>query len=286
MHEKNTNTPETQPSAQEMLQAGAEFIEHFSIKPNPIEEPEQFLEALKQLDPRHEGDKSLLRFELELVKDSQNWQEETQRIVMDTAEKMRMLETETPLLGHYDLVVALGATRMANLDRTLYAAEAARSGQADIDRIVVAGSARKVQDGERSATDTYAPGAITEYDLCSAAVTAVKEKYPELEITSYPAGDEKAGTPDVLANSFRYLRVRGSLPEGTRVGVVTTQIYQASTSIDARRVGKQFGLDIMAAGNPSDPKIVEGRTPATYKSEIIRTLKAAVLAAQVEPQPY
>lgn len=281
MHEKPLNNNESQPSAQEILLVGADFIEHFGITVDPIKQPKEFLEALKQLNPRFEGDKNLLRFELELAQDSHEWPKETQQIIMEAAERMRMLETDTPLLGHYDAVIALGGARMANLDRTLYAAQSTQDGQTSIDLIIVAGSARKVQEGERSATNTYAPKAVTEFDLCDAAAVTVQQSYPNIEIRSYGAGDETAGTPKVIAIVLRDLQSKGILSETTRLGVVTTQIYQAATSLDARRVAKEFGItDIMTAGNPSDPKIIEARTPATYKSEIIRTLQAAALATQ------
>jgi len=76
----------------------------------------------------------------------------------------------------------------------------------------------------------------------------------------------------------------GWLPEGSRVAAVTTQIYQAATSLDIARVGKKYGLETMAAGNPSDPKVVEARTPATYLSEVLRTLRAATLALKAEKE--
>ena len=283
-HELTNIQNETQPNAQEILRAGAEFIEHFGIQPSPFEQPEEFLEALKQLNPRYEGDRNLLRFELEQAHDSNEWPEESRQIIAQTAESMRMLEPETPLTGHFDAVIALGGARMSNLDRAAYAAEAVKSNEAKIDHLIVAGSARKVGDGERAATDSYAPGAITEFDLCDAAADIVRNNYPGLEVRAYPAGDEKAGTPKVIESVLRYLKAHGQLSEGSRISVVTTQIYQASTSLDAARVGKLFGVETMAAGNPSDPKVVDARTPATYKSEIIRTLQAATLAAQAEKQ--
>jgi hypothetical protein len=285
MHEKPLNSPETQLDAAEILAAGAEFVEHFGIRPSPVEQPEEFLEALKQLNPRFEGDKNLLRYELELALDTNEWPEETRHIIMKTAEKMRMLEKETPLLGHYDAVIALGGARASNLDRTLYAALAAHNGQASIDEIIVAGSARLVQDGERPATDQYAPGAQTEYDLCDAAAQITGGRFPELKVEAYPGGDEKAGTPKVIEAVLRRLQAQGKLTEASHIGVVTTQIYQASTSLDARRVAERYGVtDVEAVGNPSDPTILAARTPATYKSEIIRTLQAAVLAAQAGDQ--
>ncbi len=67
------------------------------------------------------------------------------------------------------------------------------------------------------------------------------------------------------------------MPAGAKVAAVTTQIYQASTERDLDRVAKQFGVtETFTAGNPSDPNVVAKRTPATYLSEVLRTLRAAV----------
>ena len=66
---------------------------------------------------------------------------------------------------------------------------------------------------------------------------------------------------------------------------MTTQIYQESTALDLARVAKAFGAEYtLAAGNPSDPELVAKRTPATYLTEIIRTLKAAMLALEAEKE--
>src|SRR5580700_8471737 len=90
---------ESQLSPQETLQAGAEFLQHFGVEVNPLENPEQFTEALAQLDPRYQGGRNLVRFELEA--DQTEWPEDTKQVIMGAAEKMRMLETETPLVGDY-----------------------------------------------------------------------------------------------------------------------------------------------------------------------------------------
>ena len=76
-----------------------------------------------------------------------------------------MLETETPLQGHYDAVAALGGARQANLDRLRYAAEARRSGKASFDHLVAAGAKRKLRDDEKANVANYAPNAETEMDL-------------------------------------------------------------------------------------------------------------------------
>jgi hypothetical protein len=268
----------SQPTPQEVLEAGQDLLDHFGVSVDPKQDPEKFREALSQLDPRYQGGRDLVRFELE--SDQTQWDEDTKSVIMKSAEGMRMLEHETPLAGQYDLVIALGGARQSNLDRTRYAAETT----ANIENIVVAGSLRKLNDAEKENASNYAPGAETEASLCAAAAKVVKGEHPELQIRAIPTPGEKAGTPDVLEHIFDFMYHRGQISEGSRVAAVTTQIYQASTSLDIARIGKKYGLETMAAGNPSDPKVIEARTPATYLSEVLRTMKAATLALEAKKQ--
>lgn len=281
------NPKETQPTGEELLQAGSEFLQHFGVEANPIENPEEFRAALQQLDPRYQGGRDLVRWQLEA--DQTEWDEPTKDVIMHTAESMRMLEAETPLQGNYDAVIILGGARQSNLDRTRYAVDAIREGKATVKHLIVAGSSRELNEAEQENTANYAPGAKTEFDLCvGAAATAAKEN-PGLVASVQYVEDPKAGTPAVIEKVLATLQANGSLPEGASVAAVTTQIYQASTERDLDRVSKQFGVaETFTAGNPSDPNVVAKRTPATYLSEVLRTLRAAVNdieAKQQKPSP-
>lgn len=270
---------ETQLSPEQLLQAGSEFLQHFAVEVSPTEQPEQFLEAMAQLDPRYQGGRELVRFELEA--DQTEWDEETKGVIMRAAESMRMLETETPLLGQFDVVIALGGARQSNLDRTRYAVEAAKDGKAGIKQLIVAGSSRELNEAEQKATENYAPGATTEFELCVGAAKTVAQENPGLVASVMYVEDKRAGTPAVIEKVLATLQANGSLKEGAKVAAVTTQIYQASTELDLDRVAKQFGVaETFTAGNPSDPKVIEARKPATYLSEVLRTLKAATNAVE------
>ena len=274
---------ETQPTPEQLLQAGSELLQHFAVEVSPTEQPEQFLEAMAQLDPRYQGGRELVRFELEA--DQTEWDEETKAVIMRTAESMRMLEAETPLTGNFDAVIVLGGARQSSLDRTRYAVEAAKDGAANIKQLIVAGSSRELNEAEQKATENYAAGATTEFELCvGAAKTAAQENHGLVASVMY-VEDRKAGTPAVIEKVLATLQANGSLREGARIAAVTTQIYQASTELDLDRVAKQFGVaETFTAGNPSDPNVAANRTPATYLSEVLRTLKAATNAAQAEKE--
>jgi hypothetical protein len=272
---------ETQLTPEQLLEASNQFLQHFGVEISPTEQPEQFLEAMAQLDPRYQGGRELVRWQLEA--DQTEFDDETKQVILGTAESMRMLEAETPLVGHFDAVIVLGGARQANLDRARYAAEAIKAGQASTEHLVIIGSRRKLNEAEQQNTANYAPGAQTEYDLCMGAAMTIGAEYPELVIDVQSEDDEKAGTPVVIEKVLSALNEDGSLKDSARVGAVTTQIYQASTELDLARVAKKFGVvDTYTAGNPSDPNIIAKRTPATYLSEILRTLKATVNAAQAE----
>lgn len=274
---------ETQPTPEQLLQAGSEFLQHFGVEVSPTEQPEQFLEAMAQLDPRYQGGRELVRWQLEA--DQTEWDEETQGVIMRAAESMRMLEPETPLQGKFDVVIALGGARQANLDRTRYAVEAVKEGKADFKTLVVAGSSRELNEAEQENAANYAPGATTEFDLCVGAASTVAQENPGLVASVMYVEDKRAGTPAVIEKVLATMKANGSLKDGARVAAVTTQIYQTSTELDLDRVAKQFGVaETFTAGNPSDPNVVAKRTPATYMSEVLRTLKAATNATVAEKE--
>jgi hypothetical protein len=280
-HEQSGQNKETQLTSQEILQNGSELLEHFGVEVSPTEQPEQFLEAMAQLDPRYQGGRELVRWQLEA--DQTEWDEDTKNIIMRAAESMRMLEAETPLHGQFDAVIALGGARQANLDRTRYAVEATKDGSAEFKQLIVAGSSRELNEAEQENAANYAPGAKTEFDLCVGAAATVAKENPGLVTSVAYIEDKRAGTPAVIEKVLSTLQANGSLKDGARVGAITTQIYQASTELDLDRVAKQFGIaETFTAGNPSDPNLVAKRTPATYLSEVLRTLKAAANSAQAE----
>lgn len=271
--------PESQLTPEQIFQAGAEFLQHFGVEVSPTEQPEAFTAALAQLDPRYQGGRELVRWQLEA--DQTEWPEDTKQVIANAAEGMRMLVSETPLVGDYDVVIALGGARQSNLDRTRYAAEAINDGKANVGHLVVAGSKRKLNEQEQENVSNYAPGSTTEADLLAGAANTVASENPDLTPEVHVVEGERAGTPDIIESVLSEMHGNGALSEGTKVAAITTQIYQASTELDLARIAKKFGItETFTAGNPSDPNVVAKRTPATYLSEVLRTLRAAVHAAQ------
>jgi hypothetical protein len=281
---------ENQLNSEQVFDASRGFLQHFGVGIDPKKNPKEFKEALAQLDPRYKGGRDLVRWQLE--SDQTEWDEKTKDTIMQTAESLRMFEAETPLVGHFDAVLVMAGARQSNVDRTMYALRCAYD-KADFQSMGVVGSTRKLNSGEKSNVANYALGAETEKDLIIAAVRLIEDENNRLADENHLHGpnvrywgweildQEKAGTPDVLRYVFDGMVKQRVVKEGIesgdfRVGAVTTQIYQVSTGLDLARIAKEFGIkDTFAAGCPSDPNAVARRTPATYISEILRTLRAA-----------
>lgn len=279
-------------TAEQILTAGEPFIEHFGIEADPRTDGEGFVAALGQLDPRYKGDRDLVRWQLE--GDQTSWPEASDVVIKRTAENMRMMRTETPLQGRFDLVLILGGARQAPADRARYAAQCLFS-TADFIEAVAVGSQRVLNEQEQANVANYAPNAKTEADLTVAAIKVLELEDNRLaqvhatdpKLTYFGVNNVEsvqASTADVVDAELAKIVARGDmhdskLPSGFKLGAVTTQIYQPATQLDIVRVAREYGItDVFTAGNPSDPNVVAKRTTATYLSEVLRTLRAASYA--------
>lgn len=256
------------PVASEVIERTSVYREQFGFDVNVVNEPERFEQLTQELNPRFDGDRELVRFELEQTDDSGFTAAQKGAVIM-TASALEMLDTETPLTGEFNLIIPIGAARMANYDRTRYAAEAIKSGAAS-GRLVVVGSTRPLVKGEAEAAASYTPeGAETEADLVKAAAQKVSEEL-DMDIAHYIVEDPKAHNELILEAAREAFAIKA----GQRVAAVTTQIYRVPAALDFMRVGARHSIETSVAGNPSDLKIVGNRTVATYNAEIIRALRA------------
>lgn len=279
---ETTPRPEFGPPPQEVLQWGQVIFQHFDMDVDPYARPQEYREALEHLDPRYKKDQHLLRYELE--QDSRQWPEPTKRLIDMVAAQMGMnneITPETPLpTEDTELYLGLGGARKANLDRTLYATDgmAARHSRGVF---LGTGSARKLEQAEREKyVVSYAPDlseGATETDLLDAAARHAKAFHPELDIDVVPAPAGKIGTVDVIKRGIDYYTDHNGGNRPASFTAVTQQIYRLYTLMDARRAALERGIDrFYVAGCPSEQAIVDSRTHATYLSEIMRTLRAAL----------
>jgi hypothetical protein len=254
-------------TATEVLDRTGLYLTHFELAVDPAEDPAQFVAAVDELNPRFKGERTLVRFELE--KDTTEFPAATKGIILETAVALEMLKHETPLVGEFDVIAALGAARRAPYDRIKYAVQAVKS-EAASGRVVAVANTRDLVPGEAEAAAAFIPaGAETEADLVRGAAAKVSEE-EDVEIpvivTDHPKADTET-TVSTMMEQFGQDRL-------ARVGAVTTQIYWAKTELDMARFGRRYGTDTAVAGNPSEPAIVGNRTMATYHSEILSTLYA------------
>lgn len=261
--------------ASEVLDRTIEYRQEFGFTVDPVADPFSFEQLARELNPRFTGERELVRFELEETDDVEKaddgFSTEQHQLILATAKSLEMLKPETPLEGEYDLILALGAARMATYDRARYAAEAVTNGQA-AGEIIVVGSTRPLVEGEAQAAASYAPDSPeTEADLVVAAMEKVSDEY-DIEVYAMFVENPKAHNEIILESVIS--NFQAAYHNLGRIAGVTTQIYRIPTSVDFARVGKRHSIDTVVAGNPSDPSIVDRRTPSTYNSEIIRTLQA------------
>jgi hypothetical protein len=90
---------------------------------------------------------------------------EGERRVLALADELGLRAAGDASQGEYDLVVALGGLRLSPKLRAEWAVRQLRDRGVRTDTIALLGTSRPIQPEERAATDTYAPGARTEFDL-------------------------------------------------------------------------------------------------------------------------
>lgn len=252
----------------------ARFMEYFSIRENPISDPEGFLQAIALLNACDKG-KWPVQFQLESNQDE--WPRETQREIMNLADMLDLLDVQTELLGQYDLIIVLNQNPAVSIpERLQFVINGMIWSNVSTKKIVLACSSRLLSEAEIESVSRFAPGAVTEANLCYAAINSVREKYRS-KISVVVHEDDKAGNPEVIAKA---LQDSGARP-GERVVVVTSQIHCTAARLELGRVAIPFGItNIDGAGNADDSAFFTNIPIEKYLSEVLWTLRAAVLQCQ------
>jgi len=254
------------------------FLHEIGIEVDPIRELEDFKKACEQANPRYQGGRDLVRFQLE--QDTSTWPAGVRYATMNFALRLGMTSGETPLNGEWDLIIALGGARRSPLHRACYAAQAIAESRAGAGILAVAGSTRLLNDIEKSQVQDFAPNAETEYDLCVGAMNQVKKRYPKLTVAAICKDDPKSGNDGVIDQTIDALSHELAIHKPLRVASVTTRIYVIGMELDMARAAKRHGWrGYAAAGHSSDPEMVFNRTISTYLSECLTTLRKAAIAA-------
>jgi hypothetical protein len=237
--------------------------------------------------------------------------------VMKAVEHLGLVQSGEPQQASYDSILVLGGGRLSCALRPLRAAELVRSGL-DIRRIGLLGAARPVADSERDATDTYAPGAVDEFDL----IVAGAEKAFGFDITSFSeerhddsnrnsswvvrrfeapntstlvpliAVSAPSSEPDRRransADTIVFFLDHEHIPSGSSLLLITSQIYVPYVQLEAlRTVAIPRGLVVETLGFPGRDRMPELQgmsNPNHYLQEVRSAIQAARRFCQAYPE--
>lgn len=235
--------------------------------------------------------------------------------VVEAARRLGLVEGQSPRRSSYECILILGGARLSCKLRPWYAAEVIRAG-VHVDKVGLLGAARPVADSERDATDTYAPGAVDEFDLIVAGgkeafgfdvQSAREERHDDLTnrslnwvVTRYEATiawkripviavSAPSSKPERRANSadtLQFFLDREQPPRGSHVLLVTSQIYVPYVQLEAiRTLAFPRGLSVETIGVPkSKTPPLQGLSSARhYLQEIRSAIQAALRLCQAYP---
>lgn len=203
--------------------------------------------------------------------------ERQKEVAMALAQRWGMVENRSPHRKTYDYIAILGGARMSCLFRTRYINELRKTQGITTQEIVGLASMRLIADSERGATDTYAVGAVTEYDLMKAAiqrelsVSEIKsrdtheaecmnlswslERYesnPPVTVLAAPSSEpdiRRANTADTL----EFWQHQRNIGIGKRILLITSQIYVPYQQWEAvRMLGIPYKHEVETVGYPGE----------------------------------
>lgn len=203
--------------------------------------------------------------------------EQQKGAAMALAQRWGMVENRLPYRKTYDYVAILGGARMSCLFRTRYAHELQKTQGIKTQEIVGLASMRLVGDSERAATDTYAIGAVTEFDLMKAAlqrefsVSEIKskdthesectnkswlvERYESdtaITLLAAPSSEpniRRANTADTL----EFWQHQRNIGTGKKILLITSQIYVPYQHWEAIRIlGIPYKHEVETVGYPGE----------------------------------
>ena len=229
-----------------------------------------------------------------------------QVLIEESSRALGLIGVSKPLGSSFDYVLVLGGARLSCLLRPRLAAEIIKSCGIRPQTVVLLASARPVSESERSATDTYAPDAATEFDLINAGAEAsfqmaadfaeerhddpqstnsswavrryrVANGVPPIVSVSAPSSDpdnRRANSADTYEFFLSKLRV----PPGSSLLLVTSEIYVPYQQLEAiRTLALPHGVIVETIGFP--PAWAGGLQgmagPANYLQEIRSTIQSA-----------
>ena len=208
--------------------------------------------------------------------------ERDEPVAMESLRDLGLWYGRQPRHTKYDLIVVLGGARLSGLLRAQLVRRQVEQGYLQPASVVLLGSTRPITDGERDATNTYAPAAETELDLMVAgaeqefgidAATAVVEDHrdtqqpnlnwsikrfapvgvgPAREVVAVAAPssaprERRANTAD----AYRFFVEHWRLAAQARLLLVTTQHYVPYQHLEAvRNLALPYDIELETVGVP------------------------------------
>ena len=215
-----------------------------------------------------------------------------------------LIGVQIPVETEFDYVIALGGARFSCLYRPRYAQELIASQKIKTKSAVLLSGMRPVSESERAATDTYAPGAATEYDLINAGAEQSFElsrnykeeiyhnenpnkswavrcydspngKIPVFSVSGPSSEPEKRRANS--ADTYKFFLEKFNVQSGQKLLLITSQIYVPYQQIEAvRTLAEPYNLYIETVGFPTEwsGQLQGMMEPANYLQEIRSTIQA------------
>lgn len=226
---------------------------------------------------------------------------ETQsKAVLEGISDLGLVGVDTPLCRDYDYIVALGGARLSCLLRPKYASEVMEQFSIKPKAVIMLSGTRPIADSERSATDTYAKGAKTEYDLiCKGAEQCFglskfdeQSHYDDNPNLSWAIRTYQSSVPVISiagpstepelrransADTYKFFFEKFRISEGEKLLLVTSQIYVPYQQMEAiRTLLLPYGVLTETIGFPNEwSGNMQGmQQPINYLQEIRSTIQA------------
>lgn len=226
--------------------------------------------------------------------------------IEESAKALGLIGVNEPIEDSYDYVLILGGARLSCLLRPKLAAYIVQDKRMEPKAVVALGSARPVSDSERDATDSYAQGAATEYDLINKGCEAffkLETDYTEdhfdspdnpnsswkirnykVAEASYPLVSMSAPSlePDKRransADTYVFCFSKLNIEPGASLLLVTSEIYVPFQQLEAvRTLALPRGIRVETVGFPASwGGTVQGMSgPTNYLQEIRSAIQSA-----------
>lgn len=238
--------------------------------------------------------------------DDSHWTADQRVLILECAASLGLIGADRPAARSYDYVLVLGGAKLSCLLRPRLAADVILRVGVRTGEVVLLGSSRPVAESEREATDTYAPGAATEFDLLRTGAELAFGLTAGIDHERYddPANPNRSwrmwhyqvdsGSPPVTAlsapssepdtrranssDTYKFFLTKYGVPPGSSLLLVTSEIYVPYQQLEAiRTIALPHQLLVETIGFPAAwGGALQGMAgPSNYLQEIRSTIQSA-----------